>query len=110
VDAPGGGRELLYGASVFARSSGVEPTEVLGRFRAAPTYVETTVGVLRAVGFAVISTGQSVDHVDAGADQRRHRGRRPGDARRCSRRGPSAVGELRPNPSYAGGADPSEET
>lgn len=58
-----GSREILFGVSVFAVRD-ADVSAVLGRFRAAPTYLAVAVGVLRAAEFPVLSTGTNPAHFD----------------------------------------------
>ncbi len=101
-----GRRHLLYGASVFARRSGGDATDVLRRFPRAPMFVEAPVGTVRAAGFEVVPTGTDADHFDvqliAGVAEPDVL---PSEAelRAAATRLLDAAGELQPNPSYAGG-------
>jgi len=90
---------------VFARPPGVEVATVLARFDDAPGYLETTVGVLRAAGFAVWPTGSVATHFDVQLLP----GRREDEpvtleaVRSAAVRLLNVAGELRLNPAYAGG-------
>jgi hypothetical protein len=60
----GGDREALFGISVFAQRVGRRVDDVLERFPSAPTYLVTTVGVVRRLGFVVLASGANPDHYD----------------------------------------------
>jgi hypothetical protein len=64
VVAEGKRRVRLYGVSVFALRPGVPLIELLVRFDEAPSYLQATIGRLRAAGFDVLSTGVNRDHFD----------------------------------------------
>lgn len=99
----GRGRELLYGVSVFARRHGVEPREVLARFSHAPTYLELTVGAIRACGLPVLPTGENPDHFDIQLVPGLGEGERaasPAALEEATSRLFHAAEGLRPNPAY----------
>jgi hypothetical protein len=60
----GAEREALFGISVFAQRAGSRVVDVLERFPSAPTYLITTVRVLRGLDFVVLATGSNPDHYD----------------------------------------------
>lgn len=104
VDVPGG-RELLYGVSVFAHPPGTDIAEVLDRFPGAPCYLETTAGRLRAAGFGVHPTGTNPDHYDVQlADGIRETDAQLGfeELLHAARRFAETAGSPLPSPSYAG--------
>ena len=94
--------ELLYGVSVFARRPG--PRDVLERFVEAPTYLEVTVGVVRAAGFSVLPTGANPDHFDVQLVSGRPESQPAPehDVAAAAARLVRAAGDLLPNPFYAG--------
>lgn len=112
VADPAGGREVLFGVSVFARRPGVAPVEILVRFDAAPAYLEAAVGNLRSAGFDVLPTGGNPDHYDVQlVPGQREEDLEPLAAiRAAADRLVAAAGDLLPNPAYAGASgQPSEE-
>lgn len=112
VELRQGERQLLYGVSVFAHRAGHELTEVLDRFPFAPMFIEAPVGVIRSAGCDVIATGENPDHFDVqlipGVGERDAPPSRR-ELRAAAAQLLDAAGELRPNPSYAGGADDQSE-
>jgi len=102
----GPARYLLFGVSVFAVPAGGTSADVLGRFAAAPSYAEATVGTLREAGFQVIPTGGNPDHYDVQLLDRvvENDNRAAAAVRMAAMRMLAAAGPLRPNPAYAGGA------
>ncbi len=106
VELPDGRRVSLYAVSVFSRPGGADPNELLRRFPRAPCYLEASVAAVRSAGFAVLPTGATPEHYDillvgSGAPVRVS----PSMAELTSaaRRLVEVCGEMRPNPSYAGG-------
>jgi hypothetical protein len=110
VERGDGFREVLYGVSVYARRPGADP-DVLQRFSAAPAYLATPVGLLRASGFPVLPTGTHPDHFDVQLVP----GHGETDAVTDEAIMASAwllvdaAGDLQPNPFYAGAGDESLE-
>jgi hypothetical protein len=105
IELPDGSREVLYGVSVFAHRPGTDMSEVLARFPSAPSYLETTAGLLRAAGYPVYATGSNPDHYDVqlmtgitetGAQPA------PDDLLRAATGIVDKAGGPRPSPSYAG--------
>lgn len=107
VEVVPGSREVLYGVSVFAHRPGVEVAVVVDRFTGAPSFLEVTVGDLRAAGLALHATGANPDHFDIqlirGVDES-DPAASTSDLRAAATRVLAICGPLRPNPSYAGGA------
>lgn len=106
VQRPGGRRVLLYGVSVFGRPPGEDPDELLRRFGASPHYVEATVGDVRAAGFDVLPTGANPGHFDVLLVDEQDEDRpllSISEVKLAARRLVAVFGEMRPNPSYAGG-------
>jgi len=106
VERPDGRRVALYGVSVFARPAGGDTGELLRRFAASPFYLAATVPQVRAAGFDVLPTGTNPDHfdvllVDGQSPDQPLLARAEVEA--AARRLVEACGEMRPNPSYAGG-------
>lgn len=101
VETTPGAREVLYGVSVFARRPGVDVATVVDRFIGAATYVEVTVGALRAAGFEVYPTGSNVDHFDiqliAGVGEG-DLAVSPVEVRAAAGRAFAAAGPLKPKP------------
>ena len=103
LEGEGGGRELLYGISVFAHGASQDPRGVLDRFRAAPMFVEAPVGAIRAAGFEVIPTGTGADHFDVQLIVGVTEADPPPserDVRDAATRVLDVAGEMRPNPFY----------
>jgi hypothetical protein len=105
-------RELLFGVSVFAHREGTQRSEVLARFPVAPTFVEASVGLIRSAGFEVLPTGENPEHFDIQLI--------PGVAEQslpvsatalvdAAARLLDVMGDLRPNPSYAGAIEQEPE-
>jgi hypothetical protein len=106
VERDDGGRDLLYGVSVFAHRPGRELTDVLYRFPAAPTFVAATVGAIRQCGLQVFPTGSNTDHFDVQLIPGVSEADEPpseGDVRAAADRLLEGAGDMRPNPSYAVG-------
>jgi hypothetical protein len=57
IELAEGGRQVLYGVSIFAIPQGRTAADVLERFATSSHYLAVTIGTLRAAGFAVIPTG-----------------------------------------------------
>ena len=100
----GPARHPLFGVSVFAVPADGNPVDVLVRFDTAPTYVASTVGLLRESGFRVIPTGGNPDHYDVQLlDQvDEDDDRSPSEVKMAATRMLAAVGPHRPNPAYSG--------
>lgn len=81
---------------------------MLRRFGGSPFYVEVSVGELRTAGFAVLATGSNTDHFDILLIEGRE-SREPllplSAVVDAAHRLLAASGEMRRNPSYAGGTD-----
>ncbi len=106
VVRPDGRRVALYGVSVFARSPGVQPGELLRRFAASPFYLEASAGDIRFSGFDILPTGTNPDHFDLLLIDDRTPGQpllTVAEIELAARRLVEICGEMRPNPSYAGG-------
>jgi hypothetical protein len=106
IEGADGGRELLYGVSVFAQPEGQELTDVLLRFPAAPMFAATSVGVIRGCGFEAYPTGSNADHFDVQLISGVTEADAPAsedDVRAAVLRLLEAAGDMRPNPSYAVG-------
>ena len=108
VDRSDGRRVALYGISVFAREPGTGPRELLRRFAASPRYLEVSVGEVRSAGFDVLASGANAYHFDVllVGDQTEEEPLLSFDEVEApARRLVVAAGELRRNPSYAGGLE-----
>lgn len=107
VERLGGGRVALYGVSVFARSRGASPVEVLRRFASSPYYLEATAGTVRAAGFDLLPTGANPDHFDVLLvdDRSTDDPLLPlTEVRAAAERLVAVCGDPRSNPAYPGGS------
>jgi len=64
IELSDGGRDILFGVSMFALSSGRPVSDVLDRFLTSPSYLAVTVASLRTAGFEVLPTGTNPAHFD----------------------------------------------
>jgi hypothetical protein len=99
-----GHREILYGVSVFV-SDAFREEEILARFPQAPVFSRATVGNLRRAGFDLWATGSNPRHYEVQLLPGHLDGEAAvpaGDVRGAAARLLQAVGELLPNPGYAG--------
>lgn len=107
VERPDGQQVPLYGVSVFGRSQGVAPADLLRRFAGSPFYLEASVREIRASGFTVLATGANPDHFDVLLVSDRGP-TEPllslAEIEVAARRLLGVCGEMRVNPSYAGGS------
>lgn len=112
VELGEGRRELLYGVSVFALRPEFDSAAVLDRFPGASAFIDMAIGTVRNAGFEVLATGDNADHFDIqliGGVTENATPPPPAAVRAAAARLLAAVGDLRPNPSYAGGAGDSSE-
>jgi hypothetical protein len=99
-----GHREILYGVSVFV-SDAFREEEILARFPQAPVFSRMTVRNLRRAGFDLWATGSNPRHYEVQLLPGHLDGEAAvpaGDVRGAAARMLQAVGELLPNPGYAG--------
>jgi hypothetical protein len=64
LEGDAGGREVLFGVSVFAVERDTTVAKVLEKFSASPRYLAVTVGQLRSAGYPVVPTGTVANHFD----------------------------------------------
>jgi len=97
-----GGREILYGVSVFALRPDRSAGELLARFDTAPMYLPISVGALLEGGFALVPTGSNPDHFDVQLLSARSEDAPASrsELAEAAARLVALAGPLRPNPAY----------